>query len=264
MRTQPTPLGISIFTYVVTIQFLIGFILLYRAFKPKKIPTLYLAIFNFTAGIGFILSALITYTFNPIWYMIFIVITYLENIILSIFTQNTFYKEKKSPFLIILIILTIVLILMIIVLFTNPNPYEMAFIYRLNLSILYSIQHLITGFWYGYVSLKHYYKYKKMEIRPWIKMRYLLGGIAAVAFGMLGPQIFIYTIATIDSFNPNHLLLIISLIISVTLMSIFSIGSLITWVMPKRIKQFFDRKFTQIKYEDLSEEEIEREFSKNT
>ncbi|MFX1274709.1 MAG: hypothetical protein ACFFBP_04800 [Promethearchaeota archaeon] len=263
MAIPPTILGISIYSYVIAIQFLIGFIILLRSIKPIKISSLFLAIFNFTAGIAFIMSAMIVYTDNPIWYMNFIIFTYLENLFLSIFTQNTFYKEKKSPFLIILIILTMTLIIMIIVLLNNPNPYIMAFNSRLILSILFSIQYLIIGIWYGYISLKQYYKYKKVAIRPWIKMRYLLGGIAALAFGMIGPSIFIYTIATIDSFNPNHLLLLISLITSVILMNIFSIGSLITWVMPKRLKKLFERKFIQIKYEDLSEEEIEKEFLNN-
>jgi len=142
----------------------------------------------------------------------------------------------------------------------NPNLIEMIFIARLTSSILYSSGSLIAGVWMAEISLRQYKKYKSMPLNPWIKKRYLLSGIIAISYALIGYHYLIYIFGTIDSLNPNRTIILFSLLYSVVLLIIFSIGSLITWVMPGILKKFFDRNFTPVKEMDLSEKEIEKLF----
>jgi len=148
----------------------------------------------------------------------------------------------------------------LIILVMNPDLIETIFIARLTLRILYSSGSLIAGVWMAEISLRQYKKYKLMPLNPWIKKRYLLNGIIAISYALIGYHYLIYILGTIDSFNPNRTIILLSLIYSVVLLIIFSMGSLISWVMPGKLKKFFDRNFIPVKELDLSEEEIEKIF----
>jgi len=260
MSVTPSITGISIIVFIVMIQCIIALFLFNKYFKNRHTNIFYLALFNLIAGIVLIFSALTVYTNNIILYLIYLTFVFSSNIFLVLFIQNTFYKDKKSPLKIFLMILILIFTFQLVIIGLNPDLFEMVFFIKFILSILYSSEFLITGVWMAKISLREYKKYKPMPLSPWIKKRYLLSGILAISHALIGYHYLIYIFGIIDEQNPNLIIIYINLLYSVVLLIIFSVGSLITWVMPGKLKVFFDRKFKPVKEVDLSEEEIEQKF----
>ena len=207
MAITPSITGISLIVLIVMIQCIIAIFLFYKYSKIRNSTILYLGIFNLNAGIIFILSSATVYTNNILLYLIYISFAFSGNVFLVLFVQNTFYKEKKSPLIIILMILILIYTMQLIIIGLNPDLYERLFFVKFIIAILYSSEYLITGIWMAKVSLSEYKKYKTMPISPWIKKRYLLGGISAISYALIGYHYLIYIFAIIDMQNPSRILI---------------------------------------------------------
>ncbi|MFX1382602.1 MAG: hypothetical protein ACFFBP_09155 [Promethearchaeota archaeon] len=162
--------------------------------------------------------------------------------------------EKKSPFFIFfLIIFTALLshtILRIIDLF--PGEWQMTAFYNIFVCLVLAI----PGYWFGYLVLKQYRNIKNESVEPWIKMRFLIAGIGAILEGSVGWLAYLIVISQIPGVDPAGNLELLALFITVLFLLTFAIGFFIAFVMPERMKQYFNRNYTTSDDMELSEEEI--------
>ena len=98
-------------------------------------------------------------------------------IFLSLFIRLTFYKDKKSPFALIIVISTVASIVSLIAGIINPTS-EKDIFYFLGTFTL-DILIMIATFWYAFIAMKQYAAFKNQTIQPWIKKRYLISSITA-------------------------------------------------------------------------------------
>jgi len=173
-----------------------------------------------------------------------------------IFVRNTFYKEIKSSFLLIIAVLLLLkffdLIIRLVYGFTVPEtnlipPSEIPYYYGLTITI--SLQIIISISWLAYASLNMYNEIKNKEIEPWVKKRYAIIGFSSIFFGLNG---FILPFIPIGAGYNN---LFFTILVAITVF-IFTFGSLIGWVMPRKLKKYFNRNYKTITDESLSEEEL--------
>jgi hypothetical protein len=121
---------------------------------------------------------------------------------------------------------------------------EIPFYYLLAFTV--SLQIIISISWLSYLSLKVYNRLKKQNIEPWIKKRYLILGISSIFFTLNG---FIILFVPIGVGFEN---LFFTILVASTVF-LFSFGNLIAWIMPNKIKKYFNRKYKSVKDEALSE-----------
>ena len=117
--------------------------------------------------------------------------------------------------------------------------------YYLYLSIMAGII-LISYIWLGYASLNTYKSLKNQSIEPWIKKRYLILGISSVLLSLNG-VIMLFMPWTRKGFEDSLA---------------FSAGSVIGWMMPQKLKKYFNRNFQPIPEVDLSEKELMEKIKK--
>jgi hypothetical protein len=188
--------------------------------------------------------------------MIYAILSELALIFLLFFIKSTFHKESKLFFS---IILTLIIVLKIIdtilrLLFgfkipptSSINPSEIPFYYFL--VIIVSTQLVISFSWLTYAELSMYLRLKSHNIQPWVKKRYLILGISSTFFILNG---FILPFIPIVGDFEN---LPYTILVAITIY-VFSIGNLIGWVMPKRLKAYFDRNYKHASENDISEREL--------
>ena len=167
---------------------------------------------------------------------------------LIFFVKSTFYTERRSPFYFVLISAIIAKIFYIIA-YTITDFELSAEMYEIVQGLATYII-FITSFWLSFASLSAYYKIKKSEISPWVKKRYLIVGISAIfLIAQSIPNVLMPYRVSFES--P----LMVTLTIIITILNIiFAILSLIAWVMPKRIKSYFNRNYPKLEDEELSED----------
>jgi hypothetical protein len=175
---------------------------------------------------------------------------------LLVFIKVTFYKESKIFFPILLLPIFILKILgtTLRILYefkiplTSPiNPLEIPYYYLLVATV--SIQLTISFFWLCYAELSMFFRIKKQNLEPWVKKRYLILGISSGFFLLNG---FILPLIPIEG---NYANLPYTIMIAISIF-VFSIGNLIGWIMPKRLKKIFNKNFVKTTDIDLSEKEL--------
>ncbi|MFX1238972.1 MAG: hypothetical protein ACFFAS_20210 [Promethearchaeota archaeon] len=255
MALAPTIPGLVLLSFILSIQLFIGIFLGYKTVKSRTKEVAYLSAFNIMVGVTFLLHNLMTFFDEEIWSYLFMIFTFIAQLLIIVFVKKVFYKQNKSPFLIILIISCVDFIIAIILSIVSPSYTQLAFLMSIIFTLLYTFDHIISGYWFGYISIKHYYKYKNTFIEPWIRKRYLVAGISALAFGNLGFPGLISVLGLLSgSFKP--MLHDLTFLIRSILMIIYSVGSLIAWFMPKRLKIYFNKGYASIEAQEFSEEEI--------
>lgn len=169
---------------------------------------------------------------------------------LIFFVKSTFYTERRSAFSFVLTSAIIAKIFYIIASVITDFELSAEFYYIVKGLATYII--FITSFWLSYASLSAYYKIKKSEISPWVKKRYLIVGISAIfLIAQSIPNVLMPYRVSFES--P----LMATLTIIITIFNIiFAILSLIAWVMPKKLKSYFNRDYSKTDDEELSEDEL--------
>jgi hypothetical protein len=177
-------------------------------------------------------------------------------IFLLIFIEETFYKGLKSPFIFLIIIFVILNIIDSVFRFLYGFKIPLTFFISSELVIPYYIfvlivssQITLTMVWFLFSTLKSYRVINKFEIEPWIKKRYLIILISCFSFNLNG---FLVLVIPIEGGYDN---LFITYTVATTIM-LFSFGNLIGWLMPQRLKNYFNRNYTSIKEETLTENEL--------
>ncbi len=235
-------------------QIIVGFFLLYKFKKTRMINLIPLVVFFFLNALEVFLIALNA----P--FIVYHLIVFLSNISLIIFTKFTFYQDKKSAFKYILGLAVLIKIIDFILRSIVPFPIAVANglskseipLYYLNL-ILTSSMILVSYSWFAYSALTYYKTIKDEPIAPWIKKRYLILGTSAF-FISLNSIFYLFLPYTPDLLNNPQYIVVAILISSMNV--IFSLGNLMGWMMPNKLKIFFNRNFEPATYEDLPEKDL--------
>lgn len=167
---------------------------------------------------------------------------------LILFVKYTFYTDRRSLFSFVLISALIVKIFNVIVYSITDIELSAELYLIIQASTTYIIA--ISSFWLSFASLSAYHKVKKSKISPWVKKRYLILGVSSI---FLAAQSFPIIIFPYRASFESPLMATITILI-VFLNIIFAVLSLIAWVMPKKIKDYFNRNYSNSEDEELSEE----------
>jgi hypothetical protein len=252
MALTPTIPTIIMFISMASLLLIVGLNLLYKSINTKIKNLAFLTAFHLGAAFAAFFQMFNSYSDEVIYNLIVKILYFSCVIFLSLFIRLTFYKDKRSPFTLILLISTVVFIISLIVGVINPTSIKdiYYFLGQFTLNILI----MIAAYWYGFVALKQYNTFKNQDIQPWIKKRYLISSMTSFCFASSGLS---STIIEIINWELSiRIISIISLLITTILLITFVIGSFLAWVMPERLKRFFNKGYQISNEKELSEEEI--------
>ncbi len=233
---------------------IVGIFLSIKVIKMKLNNLIPLIIFFFFNGLEVILLAL------SVPFIIYHVIVFISNISMIIFVKVMFYKDSKSIFKYVIGMAIVVKIIDFILRSYIPYPLDetmelglpgMPF-YYLNLALTATIVSL-TYPWLAYSAFSSYKSLKEKPVNPWIKKRYLIIGIVASittlesVYYMLIP----YTPELLDNLQYASMFLLIA-----SSEAIFSLGNALAWMMPRKLKQYFDRNFKPSEVEVIPEKDL--------
>jgi len=245
-------LEFTIYAIIIGTEVITGIILAIRRITEKYQNLELLA--GFTFSVAFV-SFIYAMPDNLIRGLGFIVSLFLSSFFLLLFTDRMFFVGKKSPLITFLIIITIVSLgYVFIKLFLGvfQDDWQMIAFNNLLVSIIISI----PGYWFGYLVLKQYNNIKNKNLEPWIKMRFLIAGVGALLEGSIGWISYMIVISQIPGVDPSGNFELLALFIYALILIIFSIGFFIAFVMPERLKKYFNRNYKTFDDKGLSEDEI--------
>ena len=252
MALAPTIPAIIMFISMTTLLLIVGLNLLHKTIKTKIKNLAYLTAFHLGAALAAFFQMFNSYSDELIYNLIVKILYFSCVIFLSLFIRLTFYKDKKSPFALIIVISTVASIVSLIAGIINPTS-EKDIFYFLGTFTL-DILIMIATFWYAFIAMKQYAAFKNQTIQPWIKKRYLISSITAACFASSGLSSTIISIINWEL--SDRTISTLSLLITTILLSTFVIGSFLAWVMPERLKQYFNKGYQATDEIELSEEEI--------
>lgn len=242
---------LSIFAIIIGTELLTGSILAFRRIKAKSQNLEFLVGFSFCAALTTIFYA---FPDNLIRSIAFAVSLFLSGYFILVFTNRSFFEGKKSPFLkfFLINITTLFIYTILKIIIPLPGVWQMTAFYNLLISIMISI----PGYWFGFLVIKQYRNIKNEDFEPWIKMRFLIAGIGAILEGSIGWISYMIVISQIPGVDPTGYLELLALFIYALILITYSIGFFIAFVMPERMKQYFNRNYTPSDHKELSEDEI--------
>ena len=239
----------------IVLQLIIAFSLSFKMIQTKRYNLIPLILFFIINSIRFIFFVMI-----PSLILINLILIQFPNILLVIFIKLTFHRHKKSGFKIILISLIIIRTIDCIIRLNFRISVPMSYLLDESLLIYYyyilfsiTASFLCSHLWLGLVALRYYTSIKDVNIEPWIKKRYQILGLTSIFYSF---TIFIYYLVPYNVIGvfayPNIILMYI--ILGVTLF--YSIGMFLGWVMPRRLKKYFNKDFSDIAEKEYSEDEL--------
>ena len=176
------------------------------------------------------LQLLFSIYFDPIFSLLIIDTYY---VFLALFVKQTFYREQNRFYSVLLYSLAGLRIYeFIIQLIFNFHSNEIPFANFLGLAFYYtfliskSLQEFIAITWLVVAAFSTYRNLRKIDIKNWIKARYLIIGLSASAFYLTMINSFIILIN--QSFTD-----VFSIYLSVVVITIFSFSNLIAWIFPE-------------------------------
>ena len=239
----------------IVLQLVVAMFLLYKMFKTKRYNLTPLILFFIFSSIRIIFLVIV-----PSLRPIYLVVVQFPSILLLIFTKLTFFKYKKSPFTLFLIILIIVRTIDFIVrlnfnisvpMTVDLSESNLIYYYYILFSI--SISYSLSHGWLGCVSIRYYWTLKSEQIAPWIKKRYHIIAISSFIYLFNIFPFFLFPYKNVDIYAfPNILYsyMLVGIII------LYSFGMFIAWIMPKKLKSYFDKDFKPAEEKELSEQEL--------
>jgi amino acid transporter len=166
-----------------------------------------------------------------------------------IFTNQTFYKDTKSK---ANLVLSIVIILGIIqIIFHIINESSLYYI-RVSLDVPFTF---IVFNWLAFSAYRVYKKIKNENIQPWIKVRYKLIIISSFIISFYSIIEF-FQPSGISWGDPSHPISVIVFGLISVLAIIFSVGFSFSFLMPKFLKNYFNRNFNSLDETQFSEDEL--------
>jgi len=237
---------------------IVGIYLLFNSYKKKLINLIY-------PGLAFLILAsaeIMTITVN-LDYIIDSILTGLFLILIILFTNYTFHKEQKSivfhhkhlsylPNIVLIVSVFNVFITIILNFFRQINFSPEIHYLRLFYNFL---TYFIVFIWLGGSSYSAYLNLKNEYMEPWLKVRYKLMTYITIItpFIQLIPlfqplNVRFGSIEPLESFIVFGTAAICSVIIS--------IGSIITWLMPNKLKEYINKDFVKLIDKNFSQEEL--------
>ena len=248
---------IFVLTYLGTF-ILVGIYLLFESYK-KKLPNL---IFP---GFAFLILAsaeIMTITVN-LDYIIDSILTGLFLIFMVLFTNYTFHKDQKSiifhqkrtsylPKIVLYTSIFNITITVILNFFkqvsTSPEIHYIRLIYNF-------ISYLVVFIWLGWSSHTAYLTIKDEYIEPWLKVRYKLMTYLTIStpFIQLIP---LFQPLNIRFGSSEPLASFIVFGTAAICSVIISLASIIVWLMPNRLKNYYNNNFVKLVDKNFSQEEL--------
>ena len=229
--------------------FIVGIFFIYKAFQKKARNFYYIGATWLFFAIGQIMNQLFAVPVE-----IYTIFTKFGFLLAVPFTNITFHKGRKSFLPILILIFAIGLT--IITWYFDSIRYNSEMFYYLSRSFDF-VQFSIIANWLAITCYLAYKNIRKLKIAPWIKVRYRLVYISSPLFSLVYLLLIFYpfnlefgNISTPQSF----------LIYSITSIITLAYGLLFTsaWIMPKRLKNYFNRKgdYTATEDKEYSEDEL--------
>jgi len=168
-------------------------------------------------------------------------------ICMVLFIHYTFYLDRKNPtiYFFMLSVITGIIIIVFHVLYDYINPLET---YHIIAKLTQLFGNLVIFAWLIYSSFKAFQNVKNdSTIDDWIKMRYKL----VILYSFIG----IFTAIAYSTLTTTEISFYAIIIFLATI--VYQIIQLFAWVMPKFLRNYFNRYFTSSqKIDKLDEEEI--------
>jgi hypothetical protein len=210
----------------------------------------------FLIGIGFTLLS-IGFISNLIlkWGQLFQEITiFISFILLILFTNLTFHKERKIlPSIVLIIIITLGLVQIGFYFYSVYGIWTLPLYYlRVALDFPYTF---ITFNWLAYSSLSAFIKVKSSQVEPWVKWRYKMVAFFSLIFSFHSLPEFFQPPGTTWADTDN----IISLLlfgITASLVVMFSLGFALAWIMPNRFRNYLNKNYSSIEDIEYREKEL--------
>lgn len=236
------------------INLFIGSYLLIRIKKTSLSNIYWLSFYFFFTVIEYLLRMVYAAGRPPVGVNIFSWIYYIFNLTghfsLILFVKYTFYTDRRSAFSFVLISAIIIKIFNVIIYAITDIELSSDLYLIGQITATYIIS--ISSFWLSFASLSAYNKIKKSNISPWVKKRYLIVGISSL---FLAAQSFPIVLFPYRASFESPLMATITIII-VLLNIIFAMLSLIAWIMPKKLKGYFNKDYSKLEDKELSEEQL--------
>ncbi len=235
------------------ILFIIASYLFYKALKIKANNVIFLSAFFYLIAIDYL------FVLIEVPQIIHSIITNTPSLFLILFVKCTFYKDKKSSFWVVLVSFLVLRIIDLILRVENnfmvpqvETIYdEKILLYYLFLTVVIFNSILVNG-WFFYASFKTYRLIKSENISPWVKQRYLI-----VSLAMLSNIISIslnFFIPPNGGWYLGSIVALVIAIIKLPFVFLFIFGNLIGWIMPARLKSYFDRNYLVQDDADVNED----------
>lgn len=171
------------------------------------------------------------------------------------FTNMTFHRNKMKVGNLVLI-LVIILGIIQLVLFNLYSSIEIkrGFHYYLRVSLDFPYTFIVFN-WLTISCYSAYNRLKKIDIEPWIKVRYKLIAISSFILSFHNiPEFF--QPKNIRWGNPSDPISLIIFGITTILMMVYAIMFSISWFMPKWLKKYFNKDYKSPIEKEYSEEEL--------
>ncbi|MFX1357723.1 MAG: hypothetical protein ACFFA8_10590 [Promethearchaeota archaeon] len=239
----------------IVLQMIVAIFLFFKMIKTKSYNLSPLILF-------FVISStrLIFLTIFPSLLILFLILVQFPNILLLIFTKLTFFKFKKSPFMIFLIILIVVrsidFLIRLAFQISIPMTYyleESNLVYYFYILFSITISFLLSHLWLGIVALKYYNSIKTVNIEPWVKKRYQLIGIGSTIYSI---SIFLYYFIPYNVIGAFTFPNIIYGYVIVVFTIFYSLCMFFAWIMPKKLKKYYNKNFERPSDKEYSEKEL--------
>ena len=175
-------------------------------------------------------------------------------ILMVVFTNLTFYKDRKS--ILPKLILTLAVIFGIIGWYYDSvrDISQTTYI----LSRVFDFIHASICFdWLAFSCFSAYKKFKNVEIAPWIKVRYKLTYISSpiLTLSYLVLMFHPYDLPFGDISTTQSL--IVYGLVSILILT-YGIVFTLAWIMPNWLKKYLNRGYHPVEDEEISEEELMR------
>lgn len=170
-------------------------------------------------------------------------------ILTVLFTNSTFYKDTKSKAKLVLVCVIILGIIQISFFIINDRQ---LYYYRVILDVPYT---LLVFNWLAFSSYRVYRRIKIENVQTWIKIRYKMIAIFSFILSLNNIPEFFQPRGT-NWGDPTNMISLMVFGAMTIIVIIFSIGFSLAWFMPNSLKKFFNRNYTSVKEESISEEEL--------
>jgi hypothetical protein len=215
-----------------------------KSIKNKNRSLLLSSLGFLSISVGFIGSFILN--LGSLYLEICVFIGYILTVL---FTNSTFYKDTKSKAKLVLI--CVIVLGLIQIPFFILNLRQLYYI-RVALDVPYT---LLVFNWLALSSYRVYKRIKFENIQPWIKIRYKMIFIFSFILSMNNiPEFFQPT--GVNWGDPTNAISLMVFGAMAIIVIIFSIGFSLAWFMPISLKKYFNRNYTPVNEEPLSEEEL--------